>query len=295
MISPQVTLDRLALDEVGYRSADLAREIRRQLDTPDGYVDIEKIAYALDIAEIKLAPLTSFEGALLTDAERSCGLILANTAKGKHRSRFTIAHELLHFLNDRHVQTAEGFRCRSRDIGQGETSSRSSNSKHQRQEAEANAFAIEILAPEASFRPYLSAPPDLEHVPKVAKGLELSKEATARRYKDLHDANIAIVFHQNGTLRYFDRSGEFPFLPIRPKAPLPNSIQRDLPAGTLTDMLEADPKDWFDGPPGGELFAQTLYQSDGVAMTLLALDGDFPGTDDDKEDGLPELGMPTYR
>lgn len=285
----------MVLDEVGYRSADLAREIRRQLGTHDGYVDIEQIAYALDIAEIKLAPLTSFEGALLTDAERSCGLILANNSKGKHRTRFTIAHELLHFLNDRHIQTAEGFRCRSKDIGQGKTSSNSCNSKHQRQEAEANEFAIEILAPEISFVPYLSAPPDLEHVSKVAKNLELSKEATARRYRNLHEANTAVVFHQNGALRYFDKSSEFPFLPIRPKAPLPNSVQRDLPAGTLTDMLEADPKDWFDGPPGGELFAQTLYQSDGVAMTLLALDGDFPCTDDDKEDGLPELGMPTFR
>ena len=46
MIAPQVTLDRMALDEMGYRPADLAHEIRRQLDAPDGYVDIEQIAYA---------------------------------------------------------------------------------------------------------------------------------------------------------------------------------------------------------------------------------------------------------
>jgi len=212
VIAPQVTLDRMALDEMGYRPADLAHEIRRQLDAPDGYVDIEQIAYALDITEIKLTPLTSFEGAMLTDAERSCG-----------------------------------------------------------------------------------TPPDLEHILKLAKRIELSKEATARRYKDLHDANTAMVFHQNGVLRYFNKSGGFPFLPIHKKAPLPNSVQRGLPAGTLTDMLEADPKDWFDGPPGGELFAQTLYQSDGVAITLLTLDRDVAIPDGQEEDGLPELGMPTFR
>lgn len=290
MISSEVTLDRMALDEVGYRSEDLAAEIRRQLNAPMGYVDVTAIAYALDIVEIKFAPLTSFEGALLTNAERSWGSIAVNVSSGQLRGRFTIAHELLHFLNDRHVQTEAGFRCRATDIGHRKGSSSPSLSRHRRQEAEANRFAIELLAPRASFEACFEVPPDLDLVRDAAKSLKLSKEAAARRYTELTDARVAMFFHKNGLVRYPERTEEFPYLALTKGAAVPG-ITLEAEAGILTDLEEADPKDWFDGPPMGDLWIQTLHQRDDYGITMLVLDQHDPEDDD----GIQELGFPRFR
>lgn len=268
MISSEVTLDRMALDEVGYRASDLAQEIRRQLDAPCGYVDVEQIAYSLDIIEVKSAPLTSFEGALITDAERSSGSILLNSLSGQLRGRFTIAHELLHFLNDRHVQTDAGFRCRATDIGHNKGKTSSNMSRHRRQETEANRFAIELLALRASFETYLKASPDLGHIRDVAKSMKLSKEAAARRYTELTEARIAMIFHRHGVVRYPDRVEEFPYLALT-KGSTVLGIGVEAEVGSLTNFEEADPKDWFDGPLMGDFWVQTLQQINGFGITML--------------------------
>lgn len=293
MTSLPIELDRMALDEVGYRPQDLAREIRCQLGAPTGYIDIESVAYALDIVEIKSTPLTTFEGALLTDPERSRGSILINATNGQLRGRFTIAHELLHFLNDRHVQTEDGFRCRGSDIGHRNVPAKPGMSRHLRQEMEANQFAIELLGPKGNFAPHLEGDPDLEHIHDLAIRLKLSKEATARRYVELHDALIAMVFFQGGTVRYFDKSGDFPFLMAKKDSLLPPSVQAHRSAGTLTDAAEADPKDWLDGPIKGELWIQTLYQRNGFGITMLTLDAEDPGAED-TDDGDPEDAYRRY-
>ncbi len=99
----------MEVEEAGYNSRKLAERIHLQLGSLSGAVPVRKIALELDIVEINEAPLTSFEGALLTTAERSYGAIVVNAASKPRRRRFTIAHELLRFLNDKHVQTTNGF------------------------------------------------------------------------------------------------------------------------------------------------------------------------------------------
>lgn len=49
----------------------------------------------------------------------------------------------------------------------------------------------------------------------------------------------------------------------------------------LTDIETTNPEDWLRRPYGKELSAQTLYQYDGYAMTLLTLD---QAVDEDDED-----------
>ena len=94
----------------------LAVAIHRQLGDRSGAVPVHEIARTLDIVEIREAPLKSFEGALLTRPERHEGKILVNGRSSRQRRRFTVAHELLHFLNVLHTPTAEsGFECRKGD------------------------------------------------------------------------------------------------------------------------------------------------------------------------------------
>lgn len=259
----------------------LARDLHVLMGPTDGPVPINDVASALDISHIRIDEYDGFEGMLLTDRRRSDGVILANNRNGMPRARFTVAHELGHFLMERHTFSNEkGFRCTKKDMR-----SRSSEKHHWRQESEANRFAIELLAPKDRFRQFLNADPDLEHVREAAARLDLSKEATARRYLDLSDAMMAMMFHCNGKLRYFDKKNGFPFLPLTTGAAIPVAAAETTGLGPVTALVEADPKDWFDGPPGATLWIQTLFQKDGFGTTMLLLDDGGFGDDDDDGSG----------
>jgi Zn-dependent peptidase ImmA (M78 family) len=71
-------------------------------------------AQELDIADIRDMSTDGFEGGLITDDARSSGYILVNRSARRRRRRFTIGHELGHFLMTTHKVPAGGFQC-SRD------------------------------------------------------------------------------------------------------------------------------------------------------------------------------------
>jgi hypothetical protein len=70
---------------------------------------------------------------------------------------------------------------------------------------------------------FLAGIPDLSIVLRLADQLDLSKEACARRYVELHEQPTALVFSQNSLVRYVERNDEFPFVNCRPKDRLPPS------------------------------------------------------------------------
>lgn len=257
-------LDRMALDEVGLNPSKLAGAIHRQLGERPGAVPVHDIARALDIIDIREEPLSTFEGALITGPERNEGMILVNSSVSRPRRRFTIAHELLHFLNAAHRPTSpDGFRCSLRDM---RLTGLDNKDRHRRQEAEANTFAIELLAPTNKVKELLRGAPDLRQVLSMARTLDLSLEASARRLVELHPETIATVFSRQGRVQYAVASPDFPGL-AHAKGdvlPLPPS------SGTgLARMNEADPEEWLRSGNGIELREQTLAQQNGFATTLL--------------------------
>lgn len=274
------SLDRMEIEEAGYNSRKLAEAIHKQLQQDRGPIDVEGIALGLDILEIVRKPLDNFEGGLLTQPERTHGMILVNRKANANRQRFTIAHELLHFLNDKHVQTGDGFRCRKSDISLSALASRPGMTRHARQEMQANRFAVELLAPQKRFAPFLRQGPDLTAVLELSRDMQMSKEATARRLVELCSEPAAVAFQDNGVLRYWIANEGFPATALRKGQRLP--ALPDKPANrALTDIEAIDPGDWLRKPAGRELSCQTLFQSDGYAMTLLIAD---PVADDDEED-----------
>jgi hypothetical protein len=111
-----LTPDRLDLADIDAPRI-LARQIHKQFGRIGTAVPVIDIARSLGILDVKLGVFDGFEGMLLTNVARSTGAILANTAKGERRARFTVAHELGHFLFERHVLSdAWGFRCKSNDM-----------------------------------------------------------------------------------------------------------------------------------------------------------------------------------
>jgi hypothetical protein len=61
-------------------------------------IPLQRIAYAVGIVEMIPQTTSSFEGVLVTDDAKSTGSIAYNEASGVERRRFTIAHEIGHFL-----------------------------------------------------------------------------------------------------------------------------------------------------------------------------------------------------
>ena len=103
-----LTLDRMALEDVGAEPQRVAEAILAQMEYRSGPVPIEEIAFALGIVEIREEPLTNLEGTLITTPERDSGVILVNSNASPRRRRFTVGHELGHFLNPYHVGADEG-------------------------------------------------------------------------------------------------------------------------------------------------------------------------------------------
>ncbi len=279
---PPLTLNRMAIEEAGPNPRRMAEAIHGQLGALNGPAPIQEIARALDIEEIRQVSPKGFEAALVTGPERDVGGILVNANSPARRRKFSIGHELGHFLNPWHrsLDADGGFACRIEDIlGSWRSSSRELQ-RHLVQEREANRFAIELLAPRKCFRPFLARIPDLAIVLRLADQLDLSKEACARRYVELHEQPTALVFSYNGVVRYVERCDKFPFVNCRPKEPLPSVPPPEDDVG-LSAHVEADARDWLARPTHGGLVIQTLSQSAGYAITLLALD--LIETDDNGE------------
>ena len=159
-----LVLDRMEIEEGGANPARLAAAIHRQLGSDEGAVPVRAIARALDIIEIREAPLVGIEAALVTTAERDEGMIVVSQVANRQRQRFSIGHELGHFLNPRHQGAWDGgFRCDRADLGRREAAAGKTRlSRYENQEREANKFAIELLAPLKRIQPYLEIEPSLE-------------------------------------------------------------------------------------------------------------------------------------
>ncbi len=262
-------LDRIEIESAGSDPERLAAALLRQLPDLDGRVPIDEIALALDIVEIVEAPLVGLEGCLQTDALKSEGQIVVRAASPPQRRRFTIAHELGHFLNERHRPTGHhGFACTAQDMR-----SPAREGVHRRQEREANAFAIEALMPRRLLGRHLKRTADLEHALAIAARFDVSRAAAVRRYVALHEEALAVLFTRHGVVLYLDKAETFPWT----AAWKGDAIGHLLPspgADRLGSMNEVQSEDWIAGDFRGGVFAQTLFQDDGYAMTLLLAEPD---------------------
>ena len=252
---------------------------------------VDDIAHALDISEVRRESLDGLEGVLLTNAVRSEGRILVNSSHGERRVRFSIAHEIGHFVMERHILSGGmGFSCTSGDMREQRIQAR-----HQKQETEANHFAIALLAPNYKLAPTLAVDPDIRTVMTLASSLNLSLEATMRRYVALSDQPLCAVWTHNGVIRTTARNKAFPWLPLTKGQTLPaTSLAQKHCAGNkrgISRMSEANALGWLN-KADTELFEQTRVGHKGHALTLL-----WATLPPDHEDGddLPELGMPHFR
>jgi Zn-dependent peptidase ImmA (M78 family) len=284
-----IKIERMNLDEAGGDPAKIAAAVLAQIPELALPVPIEEIAYGADIREIQRLDLTGYEGGLISWDDKFEGTVLVNRGSRRERQRYTIGHELGHFLNPWHEPpNEEGFRCTIKDMARSEADS---GDRAARMEVEANVFAAELLFPRRLFLSDLRrrAGLDLEHVLELATRYDMSKEATARRYVALQDEPCAVVFSHNGLIRYWRKGKDFPFIEARAGQAFPTgafAAHHEGPRGMVSDWVEVDAGIWLDDPQSRMVCEQTLPQSSGYRITLLSLADDELDEERDEREEL---------
>ena len=290
-------IDRMELADVGANPRLIAEAVLAQVPDIPIPIPIKEIAQAVDIVEIRIEALDSFDGALVTTTpEKAEASILVNAKNGVERQRYTMGHELGHYLHPLHIPSADGFWCTSEDMRRLGSENVALKMK---QEIQANIFAAELLLPRKNFICDLRNEKglDLECIRTLASRYCMSKESTARRYVTLQDEPCAIVFSHNGAVRYVLRHDGFPWLDVRSGSPVPtNSVTdewRKKPGKGISDWEEVDTWIWFSSGGNRIVWEQTLLQYAGYQMTLLMLDGDEDENQDEID--LEESWTPRFR
>ncbi len=271
----QVT--RLDLDGAGSPAAIVTKILKHEpgLVIP---VPIEELAYQLDIGEIADLETDGFEGGLVTDDVRSFGGILIRKGMERKRRRFTIGHELGHFLSPFHKPIRPGqFLCASGDMV---SWPEADLSRAARMEAEANQFAALLLMPPPHLRKFIqrAGDPDLKHVLAIHEAYDVSKDAAARAYAQYHEQKLAIAVIKDGVLLRFYRDASFPRLRVWNGDKVPREtafhyVSKDV--GAVSTVRQIGAENWLEttwGQRSPNLYEQVMTQSYGYAMIMLWAD-----------------------
>ena len=266
-----MVLDRIELADIG-NPRKMAAGVLGLLPEVVFPLPIEDIALALEIRQIVAFDAQGFEGALLTDEAKSNSTILVRADARPERRRFTVGHELGHYLMPLHIPTGEGFRCTSADFRQEESSSARGNAAW---EAEANIFAAELLMPPKEFKRRLRAAggPSVDALISLCNDFGVSKMAGGRRMTQLADDPCAVVVSRNGVIHQLYRHGDFPFIGLKTGMSVPRDAQvltfKESP-GSISDVDETEPSGWqLRERRRLELYEQVLVQVEGWGITLL--------------------------
>lgn len=161
---------------------------------------------------IREVPAKGFDGALIRSKAGQKGIVAVKASiREASRMRFTIAHEIGHFIIPHHRNL--GNICEERKI---ESFDRNLN----RPEIEANEFAAELLLPSGVLRKRFNlAEFSLAQISAVAADFGTSLTATTRSFLMLTDLPCAMIWSVANRARWFVRSDSFRF--FLPLAELP--------------------------------------------------------------------------
>lgn len=277
-------LTRMDLDGTGSPMGLVGKILKAEPNLPLP-IPIEEIAGRLDITDIEDVTAENFEGGLITDTTRSSGAILVNRTARRGRRRFTIGHELGHFLMTTHKPPSGGFRCSRADMRRWNPKDPSPAAK---MEFEANEFSGLLLMPPPLWRREAGkyGDPNLSQVMTLAGVFDVSKEAAARAFAKYHDEAVAIVVSRDRKIDKIYRDiAKFPRLSVSDGDPVPASsalIRTKPQLSHPTGIEEARPEDWLQsdwGKPMPVLFEQVFFQQDGFALIML-----WAEVEEDEED-----------
>lgn len=160
---------------------------------PEAARDLETLAPQLGLA-IKEVDADAYEGVLRRVKGRMLGTIaLSRSVTDPGRRRFTLAHELGHYLLPWHADSSSP--CRPKDIERWDRSL-------QTREVEANRFAAEALMPRSTIADLFTGDPSFDAVQRISERRGTSFTASAYRYVQLSGERIAVVWSEHGEAKW---------------------------------------------------------------------------------------------
>ena len=222
-------------------------------DKPPDAIDLDVVRqilpdtrYGKNVREIK-PPMPSWidgcEGMLVCNPENSAEWgIFYNPKSSPERQRFTIAHELGHFILHREQQVA--FRCSKESVYAGVDDL-------QFIEREADDFAGNLLIPGDTLRAAIARRPiDLHLLSELAKRFQVSFEALCIRFIKYTEQRAILLCWDNGFLKYEWRSKSAKKTRARirrtdnPQEPLPDTVAAEPDIEQEWDGIEMSAATW---------------------------------------------------
>jgi Zn-dependent peptidase ImmA (M78 family) len=161
-------------------------------------IDLEVLAYTAGGLLIEEGGLDTAEGRIVASPGKG-GSIRVKAGLNRGRTRFTIAHEIGHFVL--HPLVPHDRQHSARDFTIWHDAS---------EEAEANIFAAELLMPEFLFKPRCRGQvPSLALLDGIAQDFSASTMATAFQYINYTNEQVALVVSQGKQIKWSHRSKDF--------------------------------------------------------------------------------------
>ena len=177
-----------------------AWQLLQELDIQSIPIHPREIAEALQIVVWEREMDNQYDGCMMQVGD-AWGILLNSCIQSQSRKNFTIAHELGHYKLDT-VEKSQ-HRCLRDDLR--------AFSPHQLGERRANQFAVELLMPAPIFEADMETLLDvgLASIDVLTAKYATSLTSTAIRYTRLSERICAIVFSENGRIKYFAYSDRF--------------------------------------------------------------------------------------
>lgn len=167
-------------------------------------IDLDLIAFSLN-AQVKRVALTECEGSIIGTTEKA--IISINSNAHPKRQRFSLGHELGHWVNDR--GTKMPFRCDTNAMRQRENRP---GDFAQHKEVRANAFAADLMMPAFIWKKYCEAlDVTWDSIRHVADMFNVSLTSAAIRLveRSIYPCMI-ICWDKYGKRRWFSRNSIVP-------------------------------------------------------------------------------------
>lgn len=231
------------------------------------HIDLEGIAQDQN-AQVIYRRLDGCEARLVAFGDRA--VISVNNGSIEGRQRFSLAHELAHWICDRHTGS---FLCAQEDIGP-------QNAEAKTTEAQANGYASQLILPTYLVDPWCAGKnASLEVAAALAADFRASLTASAIKLVKRTAKPAAIACHSQTRLLWHQRSASFPsdFFPVR-------ELHQETEAFTMVfsgkggmSKLKKEPANrWISGPNAfrQEVQSQSIRLPDGTILTSISLISD---------------------
>jgi hypothetical protein len=218
-------------------------------------IDLYGIAFECN-ALVDEKPLGSVEGRLIRNGER--GLISVNSSiTDKKKKRFIIAHELAHFFLHKEVSSislcddVSKIRVKT-DL-----------------EGEANDFAADVIMPPSLLRQHAKDTNlSCSLLSRLADLFNVSLSAMAIQFASKSGLSVAVIFSQDGNIKWSSISPSFPLRSLRKSThvPLKSKAGRYFESGNFNnEPLQLQSKVWFID----QLLSDRLFVEDCIKMPSL--------------------------